>query len=250
MVPNLRTRLTESGALNSRVSPDDRAFSLAQSVVTSLDRSSDMLAERSNEETKRWLFPWLARYRAIAEQSGRRFDPRDQRSIDEEGGEPEADVDSTAGGDFSDAANEDAANWATLDRQLLQLSGRFFDAETPLPKLLFSHDRLSGFDLQSVVRLEDVNRLPPIETVYQPSESLGSTMINALTLAMIAAVAILLWPFRGRWKSAVHSPAVWLFLLATTGMLFTPWWLVGPLLLAVVILPLIPRMLPRSLRWR
>ncbi|WP_182868112.1 brain acid soluble protein 1 [Stieleria mannarensis] len=238
-----------------------RAFALAQSVVTAIDRSRDMLAERSDDEIKRWLLPWIARYQAIASRSGHTF------RIVSASGEDAIGAAATATNDItnrrSDGAVADAEQgsnqapladvdpdaekrWQAYDRQLLQLVGRFLQSNPRLPQTLFAQHRFSEFEVASIVRLESFADGPVLVQSFTQRESLQDLLVNAITLVTFGLAVILMWPFRGRFQTWIHEPAVWLFILGTLGLFLIPIPLAVTLMVIAVTVPLINRMKSKS----
>ncbi|QEF96901.1 hypothetical protein Mal15_09310 [Stieleria maiorica] len=247
--------------------PDDfvrqrsaRAFALAQSVVTAIDRSRDMLAERSDEEIKRWLLPWIARYQAIASRSGHPFrmvptsgqdavgvaatatDETTERRSDEANREQDA----TARPAAPDVDPDMTRRWQAYDRQLLQLAGRFLQSNPRLPQTLFAQHRFSEFEVASIVRLDTFAEGPVLVQSFTQRESLQDLLVNVITLVTFGLAVILLWPFRGRFQTWIHEPAVWLFVVGVLGLFLIPIPLAVTLMVIAVTVPLINRMKSKS----
>ncbi|WP_253161161.1 hypothetical protein [Stieleria tagensis] len=201
----------------------DRLFGLARSVVTAVDRSRDMLAERSNEEIESWLLPWISRYRSLASAGGHHFQatPREE--------EP----------DPSPSLSQQ--RWQALDQQLLELAGRFLQQQPSLPTPLFSVFRFSEYKLVDVAHFDPGTALPVLDQNFSPRKSLQRLLLNSITLLMFAVAIVLLWPFRGRFKGWIHEPAVWLFLIGFLGLFLIPIPLAVTLIIVAVTVPLINR---------
>lgn len=199
-----------------------RAFSLGQSVVTAIDRSRDMLAERSDEEIESWLFPWITRYQSIAASGGHHFLME-------------------VPANSANTRTEEERGWNSLDAQLLQLAGRFLQSNPRLPLPLFSPDRFADYKMISVMRLDSLAELPTLAQTFTPRKSLQSLLVNSITLLTFGLAIILMWPFRGRYRSWIGEPAVWLFVLGFLALFLIPVPVAAMLMIIAVSVPIINR---------
>ncbi|PAY18423.1 hypothetical protein CKO51_16375 [Rhodopirellula sp. SM50] len=247
-----------------------RAFALAESVVTAIDRSRDMLAERSDEEIKRWLLPWIARYHGIAGRSGHVFRMVETPPQPGENTPGNATSNSTAPGSEDSAASARATSesaraeasptaadgpslhrdaqkrWDAYDRQLLQLAGRFLQSNPRLPQTLFAQHRFSDFDVVAIRRLDSIDQGPPLTQAFTQRESLEDLLVNGITLLTFGLAIILMWPFRGRFQGWIQEPAVWLFVIGVLGLFLIPFPVAVTLMIIAVTVPLINRMKSKS----
>ncbi|MCS7469808.1 hypothetical protein NZK35_24410 [Stieleria sp. ICT_E10.1] len=247
-----------------------RGFALAESVVTAIDRSRDMLAERSDEEIKRWLLPWIARYHGIAGRSGHvfRMVETPTQPVDSSSGNATsvstapAAADSTASarptsesgraGASPTAADGSSLNrdaqkrWDAYDRQLLQLAGRFLQSNPRLPQTLFAQHRFSDFDVVAIRRLDSIDQGPPLTQAFTQRESLEDLLVNGITLLTFGLAIILMWPFRGRFQGWIQEPAVWLFVIGVLGLFLIPFPVAVTLMIIAVTVPLINRLKPNT----
>ena len=245
-----------------------RAFALAGSVVTAIDRSRDMLAERSDDEIKRWLLPWIARYQSIAGHNGHAFlmsESNPQAAMDattdsasESSSERPPESRSEAPSNTSPAADADAdadarvdspsqRRWKRYDTQLLQLAGRFLQSRPAMPQPLFAERRFSDYEMVSLAHLESFSQQSVLTQSFTQRRSLQNLLVNAITMLTFGLAVILMWPFRGRLRGWIHEPAIWLFLLGMLGVLLIPLPLAVLLMVVAVTVPLINRWKHRSI---
>lgn len=226
---------------------NERAFSLAQSVVTAIDRSRDMLAERGDEEIKRWLLPWVTRYQEIAGRNGHLFlipnaqTQADEKSIAESGSS--LPVEAAAITDVDLATQK---RWEMYDRRLLELAGRFLQADPDMPQPLFLQSRFSDYEIVSMTRLDSFAEPPVLVQTFTPRKSLQRILVNAITLFTFGLAIILMWPFRGRFQNWIHAPALWLFVVGLLGVFLIPPPVAVMLMIVAVTVPLINRTKGRS----
>ncbi|WP_436716033.1 hypothetical protein U8335_28265 [Roseiconus lacunae] len=228
--------LDEAPPASSPAGYDEMALSLAQSVVLAIERSRDLLAERSDAEISRWLLPWVGRYDAIASLAGHQFEPRPVASgerIDE------APVDELPGSESNTSdepitqAQKDLVDprWEVMDERLLSFAGRFITAETELPKPLLSPLRFYDYELLQTKQLDSLNDVPLLKQRFAKHEGLQRTLFNIITMVTFALAIILLWPFRGRYRHWITHPALWLLCIGLLSLFFIP----TPVALAVII---------------
>jgi hypothetical protein len=219
---------------------NDRALSLAESVVIAIDRSRDMLAERSDEEIESWLYPWITRYQSIAISVGHRFQMSTPDGNEENN---PIQTDSVAG---NGAETEVDRRWSSLDARLLQLAGRFLQSNPELPRPLFESSRFRDHELISVLRVNSFTEPPPLTQTFTPHKSLQSLLVNAITLVTFGLAIVLMWPFRGRFRSWIRQPSVWLFVIGFLGLFLIPPPAAVALMIIAVTLPIINRSKARS----
>ena len=209
----------------------EMALELASSAVTAIDRSRDLLAERSDEEVRAWLLPWLGRYQeaarldrhqlntatsmAEASSSETATDPSTQPGAVTE---PEASTAETV----TAPAESDASAWAELDRKLLSMTGRFVPASTRLPIPLLTARQLIQGQLVGVVRLEHPSDVDRIAALPLANQQLQGLLNHAITMITVVLGVILIWPFRGRWKSILYHPSFWLAVLGLASLVVIP----------------------------
>lgn len=220
-----------------------RAFSLGQSVVTAIDRSRDMLAERSDEEIESWLFPWITRYQSIATNGGHQFlmvVPQDTAADDS--GQNDGPSDANADGGIKVSASGDENHqWDSLDARLLQLAGRFLQSSPQLPRPLFLQSRFSDYEMVSVMHLDSFADVPKLAQTFTQRKSLQNLLVNSITLVTFGLAIILMWPFRGRYRSWIREPAVWLFVVGFLTLFLIPIPIAAMLMIIAVSLPIIKR---------
>jgi hypothetical protein len=206
----------------------ERLVALARAIVTAIDRSRDMLAERSNEEIQQWLMPWIERYRSLA-------------SLD--GHTPRLDVTQPADAADSEQADnsapQSASPWPALDEQLRQLVGRFLPERMESAPPLFAPLRFQSYDPVAVVRLDNLRELPTLRQTFVPRKSLQRLLIDWITLITFGLGVILLWPFRGRFQGWITHPALWLFLTGAVSVVLIPPPIAVSLMLLAASLPVL-----------
>ncbi|MCC9602811.1 hypothetical protein LOC67_19850 [Stieleria sp. JC731] len=230
--------------------PNEMAIAFAQSVVLAIERSRDLLAERSDAEISQWLLPWVARYESIATLAGHRFDSNLQSD------KPKADTadkTSTPEESESESATDEASipvesvptvtpervdpRWTELDRRLLTFAGRFLTPETELPKPLLSPIRFRDYERLETRRLKSLDDLPVLKQRFAKHDGLQRGLFNIITLITFALAIILLWPFRGRYRYWLEHPTTWLVAIALLGCFFVPFPVPVAILLVAVSAP-------------
>lgn len=212
----------------------EKDFALAKSVVEAIESSRDMLAERSDEEIRRWLFPWITRYRSIANHSGHPF-----RIPAVSGQSPDAGDDSVLPADNRD-------RWRSYDARLMQLAGRFLPSDHNLSQPLFEPGRFADYETVAVTRLESLDDCPPLVQTFTQRKSLQELLVNAITMLTFGLAVILMWPFRGRFRGWIHEPSVWLFVVGFVALFLIPIPVAAMLMVVAVTVPLINRLKMRS----
>jgi hypothetical protein len=199
-----------------------------------------MLAERSDEEIESWLFPWIARYQSIAISVGHRF----QMAAPVDNVESNLDQSGNARG--AGTETDETNRWNSLDARLLQLAGRFLQSNPELPRPLFGSSRFSDYEFVSVMRLDSFSELPPLTQTFTQRKSLQSLLVNAITLVTFGLAIVLMWPFRGRFRSWIGQPPVWLFVVGFLGLFLIPLPPAAALMIIAVTVPIINRVKARS----
>ncbi|MEL6110250.1 MAG: hypothetical protein AAFU85_29940, partial [Planctomycetota bacterium] len=192
---------------------------LAKSIVAVIDRSRDTLADRSSDEVRQWLRPWLSRFRQLALMSGVQFD-----SVDA----------------INTTPATKQAEWSSLYDSLVDATGDQSEPSSIAVDALFDEDRFSGYDLTRVMRVDDEAgvKLPALELSYPKASPVRQYLLDALTLLMMAFFFVLAWPFRGRFADRIQSPLVWVSLVALL-MLFLAPAVVTLSLFALILAPII-----------
>lgn len=192
---------------------------LAKSIVAVIDRSRDTLADRSSDEVRQWLRPWLSRFQQLALVSGAQI----------------------GSAETPDAApiGENQADWMALYGSLVDAIGDQSEPSSVAVDALFDEDRFSGYELKRVMRVNDEagQNLPALQLSYPKASPVRRYLLDALTLLMMAFVFVLAWPFRGQFADRIQSPFVWASLVALL-MLFLAPALVSLSLLASILVPI------------
>ena len=224
-------------SVSSADNRNEMAFALAESAVTAIERSRDLLAERSDEEISRWLLPWIARYDAVASLVGHRFI---FESPDGSSSSQEEEIDSESEGLSQELPILDP-RWGALDDRLLTFAGRFSGARS-LPIPFISSGRFSDYELLTTTNLPPGTEPPRILQKFAQRKGLQRSLFNAITLITFGLAIILLWPFRGRYRSLIRHPALWLLTLGLIGCFLIPLPLASAIIIVALTVPAIKKL--------
>lgn len=195
---------------------DAHAYALAQSVLQSIRRSLDSVAERRNVEVALWLESWVARYVSLAGSAGHRCDfTRDPES----------------------ESVSDAEGWDAMDREMAVFVNRYLSDVKRYQAPRFAASRLKGFRLHEIHHLDPLESLPPLPRPSSGEAELRHFLNNLLTLAMVAGVFVLLWPLRDRVEAIIVHPAFWLALIGVSAIFVAPLPVAIAIIAAAVSLP-------------
>ncbi|OYP37762.1 hypothetical protein [Rhodopirellula sp. MGV] len=218
----------------NNLAANDMALSLAESVVVAIERSRDLLAERSDAEISRWLLPWIARYNTIATLAGHHFRPdaaavtSDSPVAESPTPKPIGSADATAETDSASATTEPPSlnpidpRWTELDRRLLAFASRFMTADTSLPRPLLSLSRFRDYERLETRQLQTLDEVPVLKLRFAKHEILQRSLFNMITLVTFALAIVLLWPFRGRYRRWILHPSVWVLAIAVLSTAVVP----------------------------
>ncbi len=259
-----RIQMSEAGTSDGA---ETRAYALAQaiSVVESIERSEDNLAERPADEILSWLVPWVDRYEALSRMAGRTIDVETLIAA-AESVEPEAtvsispatptpqplfsgvteDLFANASGDVANRIAE--ARWIDLDRRIGIFVDRFMRDQTinlESRRELVSRFSVLGFDGYQRIGLSRVAGGDGAPALMWPTDAntdpLRRFIANCLTVLLVLAVLVLSWRFKTYVLHLVHHPATWLAILAVCSFYVAPLPFAASLLLVAAVLPLMPR---------
>lgn len=227
----------------------DMALELASSAVTAIDRSRDLLAERSDEEVRSWLLPWLGRYQEAARLDRHELDAETYRAeaspnetTTDETTDPATVPDAEGTITETDSAEGDVSPWTQLDRKLFSMTKRFVPPTTALPMPLPTARQLIQGKLVGVVRLEHPSDADRIAALPLANQQLQGSLNHAITIVTFVLGVILIWPFRGRWKPVLYHPSFWLATLGMASLVVIP----APIGFAIVLVATTVPWLQRS----
>ncbi len=246
---------------------DLRVYALVQaiSVVESVERSEDNLAERPADEILSWLVPWVDRYEALSRMVGRQVDVETLIAAAESNTTDETTSNSLATANsplqFTDGiadlflnASDDVANriaearWNDLDHRIGVFVDRFMRDQTISQESrskLVSRFGVLGFDGYQRIGLTRVasgDTAPALKWLAEASEDpLRLFIANCLTVLLVLALLVLSWRFKSFVLHLVHHPATWLAVLAFCSFFVAPLPFAASLLLVAAVLPLMPR---------
>ena len=220
-----------------------RAIALAQSTVIAIDRSRDMLAERSDEEITRWLLPWITRYQSLGAIQGHVFRPgqpddETAAAIPDENPTTETEPDHQDEAENLPIETNPEDPWQQMDAQIIRRVGRFLESNPELSPGLFDERQFANYELVWIDTPESFDQLPELSQSYVAQKSLQELLVNLITLMTFALAIILLWPFRGRFRHWIDQPALWLFIVGCLGMFLFPKPVAGMLMLVAITVPL------------
>jgi hypothetical protein len=209
----------------------ERALSIAQSVVESVDQSIDSLAELPRDEIAIWLETWVSRYRRIAESVGH------QPVLDN------ANPPTSLPGDGTMLAlmgSDDEGAWALLDSRLAIHVAQYRSGRGTIDRVEFSLHEFDGYALHRVKRLSASDHLLPVQPTSTQSQGLRTMITNLLTLALVGGLLACLWPVREYADGVLAHPAFWLAAMGVTGFFVAPVPVAAAVVLAAVALPAFP----------
>ena len=102
------------------------------------------------------------------------------------------------------------------------MTGRFVPASTRLPIPLLTARQLIQGQLVGVVRLEHPSDVDRIAALPLANQQLQGLLNHAITMITVVLGVILIWPFRGRWKSILYHPSFWLAVLGLASLVVIP----------------------------
>ena len=225
-----------------------RQMALAESVVAAVERSIDLLAEHPASEVGAWLEPWVARYVQLASADGHLVDwsglpaPVSELS-DSSGNGTESDAESAA---LADRVADDELDtvpvegrlmlstvesvqtpdprslWEELDLRMGVLAARFLADPDQLPTPMFESDLIRHYQLAGVMPLD--SNAPAIEmpSFRGAAWDLRSLMFGLLSIGMVSATLILLWPLRKYVEPWLRHPGTWLVMMGIGGAFVAP----------------------------
>ena len=186
-----------------------RAYSLANSIVLSIDSSLDTLTEMPKAEVSAWLAPWSDQYDSLALSVGHQVHWDDSQDDDAASNTP---------GDFKLTS----VKWNDLDRRMGMYRKRFLKDKYTASVPLFSPTRFSGYKLQYVGEIQPGIQAEPIKGVSAEMRALRSILRRSLTILMTCGLMMILWPFRRHATPIVSHPAFWLGVLAVACLFVAP----------------------------
>ena len=194
-----------------------RRLALAESVVSAVERSIDLLAEHPTGEVAAWLEPWAARYLWLARSDGHRVEWGSLVPVaaEDEDREPGPDESDDGDGETERSASEEDVpesdpSWEELDGRIGVLVDRFVSEPDQIPATLFDGEHFDRFRATEVIRLgPEVQAVPAV-----PERPLGwdlhAWIVRTISLAMLVGAAILAWPMRRFIEPSLRHPAVWM----------------------------------------
>ena len=102
---------------------------------------------------------------------------------------------------------------------------------------LFNTGKFDGYRLAKLSRITPVNSARPIQSTSLEMNDLRVTLLNLLTLAMVAGILLQLAPLRRFVATASHHPAFWLALVGFCSIPVAPLPVSLAVIAAAIVLP-------------
>ncbi|MEM6468903.1 MAG: hypothetical protein AAF802_04990 [Planctomycetota bacterium] len=241
-----KLKLAEDGSANvSETSNREKFIELADSIVTCLEDSQDLLAERNREEIREWMNPWIGRFQRLAIDAERSIpfgeflaDSMTQTPKDSDGPEVNAEIDE----DVNDASErlQPAARtwqavdaWAELDQRLSQLTESLEPLDPLSGRPLSIPSLLTDYEFLASVRWKPTEALPVVERAFSSGPGLQRSLKNSISILTFIFAAALLWPIRSSLGDWVNRPGLWLIGVGIVMLMIAPLALVSSYFLVV-----------------
>tara|TARA_R110002049_G_scaffold305056_3_gene501087 strand:- start:32137 stop:39381 length:7245 start_codon:yes stop_codon:yes gene_type:complete len=229
-----------AGRVPSDPASNARALSLARSVVSAVERSLDLLADRPADETETWFRPWANRYQAIATSQGRSVlwskDPDDVSVDSANMTDQQAGIDSE-----NNLGNQalSARRWQQLDRKMAEYASRFLSEPFAASQVRFGVGDFHGFHAAKTVAMQPNAPVPAISQTTLRTQSVRLLIRDLLTIAMMVGLILLCWPVRFRLRKWIIHPACWLAMIGMVGLFVAPRPVAVAILVVAVSLPVL-----------
>ena len=209
-----------SGTLRDRTASGDawvrpeyrrRRQALAESIVVSVERSLDSLAEHPAGELAAWITDWVARYSRLAEADGHMVQ---WSTADDSGDAAESTASTARSENLGDASERSEQRWSAWDARIVAIADRFLDEPGSYQMPLFDESRFAGYRPVAVFRpVEESPAWEPKKSVPS-SRAVQVTLANLMSLLIVAGILAVLWSLRSAIRPWLAQPAPWLVVAA------------------------------------